>query len=180
MKYLLMLAVVMVAPGCMLELLGTTAIQGELAAESATAGLAALQRAEQMTQTASVDSAIRMYRAEYGKNPASLQVLVPEYIPAVPVGADGRQLSYDPRTGSVGAAGGVIATISQAEQTDMKLLREGIQRHRNVLGYPPGSLKALIQLGYLRSIPKTAGGVDYKYNPATGVLSHPSQAVLGR
>lgn len=172
MKHFVIVMVFVATPGCLLELLGTTAIQGELAAENAAAATGVLRQAERLSQETSVESALRLYRAEHGGNPRTLDELVPDYLPAVPVSKDGTRYGYNPRTGKVTRPAAKSA-LSIVEQREMKRMKNAIQRYKNETGYYPPSLKALVHFGYLTSAPNASNGREYIYNPATGELFYP-------
>jgi hypothetical protein len=92
-----------VLPGCILELLTTTAIQGELQAQNAASATKQLEHTRRMADEMKVKQAIDVYRAENAAYPPSLEALVPEYLDAVPVDPIGKPLfAYDPSTGWFG------------------------------------------------------------------------------
>lgn len=152
--------------GCGLEVLTTTAITGELQKQDAERAVDALDRTEQQTARWEVQQAIEAYRAEHGRNPDSLEELVPEHLAEVPETPEGEPLAYDPATGAVGEAAAQRLQRAKLEEA----IHEYARDHRH---YPP-SLRALTP-EYLDDIPRTESGEPFAYNPQTGVVIHPRQ-----
>ena len=75
--------------GCGVELLTTTAIQGELQAQQMKALKGQVEHAAGTSGQVNLQRAIDTYRAETGVNPPSLEALVPNYIAQIPVQAGG-------------------------------------------------------------------------------------------
>ena len=87
--------------GCGVELLTTTAIQGELQTQQMQAMKRQVQSASDTSGRVTLERAIQTYRAEKGGNPPSLASLVPDYMPAVPKRGDGTEYGYDPARGQL-------------------------------------------------------------------------------
>ncbi len=163
--------------GCGLELLTTTAIQGELAAQSAGTAAQALDYAQSSVTLNNAQRAIDAYRAETGKNPPSLEALVPGYLASVPMRADGSPYGYDPVSGRIldgpvatpapAAGGGSGATVQE--------VAAAVQRYGQENGAYPPSLWSLVP-NYLSNYPKTASGQDFLYDPRTGQVYAPQAA----
>ena len=192
----LMPALAVVLAGCGLELLGTTAIRSGLEAEQAKTLKRTLDYAQETTSRMSAEQGIAAYRAEKGVNPPSLEAAVREgYLTEIPRQADGTSYGYDPVTGMLieGAAPVPYAQVPPAASSALAPSHDGgqgsfaedlktIQQVRGAIGrfkkdtgrFPP-SLHALTPK-YLAEIPKTSGGQDFLYDPATGIVHHPSQA----
>ena len=167
-----------VLSGCFIELLTTTAIQGELAAESAQAAQRQLAYARDSLAEAQLSSAIRMYQAEFGQYPPTLDALVPTHLPSLPLNAEGAPYYYNFRTGAFSpqpppGASLVTANDEQAMQTVRQAIDVFARTNRR---YPP-SLDTLVTFSYLRAIPTTEAGKSYFYNPQTGELRHPDETV---
>ena len=166
--------------GCFVEVLTTTAIQGELAAENAKAAQRQLGYARDSLGETQISSAIRMYQSEFGIYPPSLDSLVPAHLPILPLNAEGAPYYYNSRTGAFSPhpppeAPRVTATDEQAMQT----VRQAINLYaRNNRRYPD-SLEALVTHTYLRALPTTESGKAFVYNPRTGQLRYPDD-VAGR
>jgi hypothetical protein len=162
--------------GCFLELLGTTAIQGQMQKDTATVGLKALKQAEGMKADIEVQHAIQAYRAETGSNPPSLEALVPKWLAAVPTTADGSPYGYDPATGMV--YDGPVrqpsyqAAAAQADAAAMARIREAINAYGTATQYYPPTLQTLVPQ-YLGAVPKTASGKDFIYDMTNGALVNP-------
>lgn len=175
MKHLVLVLLVVPFSGCLLELLTTTAIQGELAAENASTATRALDHAKKATQSTSLQRAINTYHAEKGAYPPSLDALVPRYIDSVPTQPNGQPYPYDPATGQLRAPGGQLNAITSADRKNMQRIQEAINQYGRSTGYYPPSLQALEQYGYLKSVPKTSAGEDFIFYPSTGALRHPAE-----
>lgn len=86
--------------GCLLELLSTAAIEGELQAQTAASGARQMDQAQRMVTELELRQGIDVYRVETGSYPMTLEELVPKYLNAVPVGPDGQpRYDYDSVTG---------------------------------------------------------------------------------
>ena len=168
--------------GCIMELLSTTAIQSTLQAESATAAMKQLHRAQDQANRNTMRQAIGVYTAETGAYPVSLHSLVPEYLAEVPVRPDGLPYDYDPISGTVREARArgpqITIPISDDDRNTMMILRDSIDEYADWTGYYPGSLDALVP-DYIQYVPVTTSRHAYVYNPADGSLQHPAQS-LGR
>lgn len=152
--------------GCGLEVLTTTAITGELQKRDAERAMDTLERTERQTGRWEVQQAVRAYRAEHGRNPASLQELVPEYLANVPKNAQGEPMAYDPATGEV--------FDREGDGQRLARLRQAIQDYAQERRHYPPSLRALTP-EYLSEIPRTEAGEPFAYNPQTGSVLHPRQ-----
>ncbi len=101
MKKLIVVLLVAMMPGCGLELVTTTAIQSELQAEQLKAVNGQVSRASDTTARINIQRAIDTYYAETGRYPATLDELVPQYLPSLPVTPAGTPYAYDPATGKL-------------------------------------------------------------------------------
>ena len=95
------LVVVVTASGCGVELLTTTAIQSELQAEQMKAIKGQVNNAADKSARVNIQHAIDTYYAENGQYPATLEVLVPTYLPSLPTGPNGQAYPYDPTQGKL-------------------------------------------------------------------------------
>jgi len=162
--------------GCFVEVLTTTAIQGELAAEN----VKALKRqtgqmGESMGQVR-LKQAIDTYQAEKGYYPGSLAILSPNYIPQIPEKADGTAYGYDPATGRIldsPPTSGAI-TVTAQDRQNAQAIREAINQYGLATGYYPDSLAQLVPR-FMQSVPKTTSGHAFAYDPPSGTLYHPAQ-----
>lgn len=166
---------VLVLPGCGLELLTTTAITSELAAQNANVASRVLDQAKTSTSQTNAQHAIDLYRAEKGHNPPSLEALVPAYLSEVPRRSDGTPYGYDP-------VGGRLLDTPQAlapgmtDAQKLQTLAEAVQRYGRETGRYPVSLWSLVP-NYVPQLPKTAGGQDFLYDPRNGGVYLPPGAV---
>ena len=179
MRSIVFVLLVLPLTGCIMELLSTTAIQSTLQAESATAAMKQLHRAQDQSNRNTMRQAIGVYTAETGAYPVSLHSLVPEYLAEVPVRPDGLPYEYDPISGTLREAHArgpqITIPISDDDRNTMAMLRDSIYDYADWTGYYPGSLEALIP-DYLRYVPVTTSGHTYVYNPMDGSLRHPAQS----
>ena len=162
--------------GCGLELLTTTAIQGELHAQSAKSAVKQLEFAENTTAKTSIQQAVNIYHAENGAYPNTLDELVPEYLPNIPSKADGSSFGYEPLTGAVTerpAPKPVVRAPTPADLESMNRLRVAIDLYGRNTGYYPPSLPALVP-NYIQELPRTESGQAFVYDPQTGTVYHPA------
>lgn len=174
MRRLLLLALPFALSGCMLELLTSTAIQGELAAQNAQSGMRALDQAKELKARTETESAIRAYQAEFGKFPASLKTLVPSYLPGVPTHADGTPFGYDADTGVLLDSPAPAPQITQEDRKALAELDKAVYAYWEATGYYPPSLASLAPQ-YLTTVPQTSSGEAFGYDPQSGAIYHPSQ-----
>jgi len=175
--------------GCGVDLLTTTAIEGELQAQSAGAALRALNRTKGAVDRITAERAIQVYYAEKGVYPPSLETLVPKWLPETPKRADGTPYGYDPTTGqlldtrSIPSQNGLSsrarrgAQPSAADQSRLADLQHAVQAYRNDKGYNPASLYALVPY-YLDEVPVTSSGAPFIYSMASGTVQLPSTGDL--
>jgi hypothetical protein len=185
MRYAISALVLLGLAGCGVELLTTTAIQGELQAEQLKAMDRQLKGAADSTAQINIQRAIDTYRAEKGANPPSLEALVPAYLPQLPVRPDGLAYGYDPVSGQLtgqgvpvpgalgGAAGGALGA-TEPDRLKIQEIKQAITRYGMATGYYPPTLQALVP-AYLPALPKTTSGHDFAYNNQNGEVWHPAQ-----
>jgi hypothetical protein len=162
--------------GCGVELMATTATQATLQAKQAQAMQGQVGRVSEQMGRTNLERAIQTYKAEKGSFPATLDELVPNYVPAMPRRADGTPYGYDAVTGAVldGPAASAGAVTAQDMQT-MQAIRDAINRYGTAVGYYPGTLDALYP-AYLGKPPRTSAGEPFLYNNQNGAVTHPRQA----
>jgi len=166
--------------GCGVELLTTTAIQGELQTQQMQAMKRQVQSASDTSGRVTLERAIQTYRAEKGGNPPSLASLVPDYVPAVPKRGDGTEYGYDPARGvlldgpaaSAAVPAAAPAGMTPADQQMMAAIRDAITRYGTATGYYPATLDALYP-SYLSKPPRTSAGESFLYNNQNGSVTHP-------
>ena len=172
--------------GCGLELLTTTAIQGDLQAEQLKAMKGQINRTSDTTAKINIQKSIDTYMAEKGSYPATLDALVPDFLPSLPHKPDGTPYGYDSASGKVlddaamnggGAMGQstpVASAPSQADFQKLQQIQSAVARYAREKGAYPASLQALVP-SYVLFLPKTDGGQDYTYSSQTGAVAHPAQ-----
>lgn len=157
-------------PGCMLELLTTTAIEADLQAKQASAAQQTLSNVKSDTGQMSLQQAVDLYNAEKGAYPQSLAMLVPNFIDAIPPRGDGGAFGYNPVTGKVLETD---AGPTAADYLMMEKIRTAINAYGSASGYYPPTLDTLAQAGYLPAPPRTESGQPFNYNNQNGAFSHP-------
>lgn len=180
MRNAIVLVFVALLAGCGVELLTTTAIQGELQAEQMKAMKRQVQNAADTSGRINLERAISTYQAEKGAWPASLDVLVPDYLQSVPVKADGASYNYDPRTGklldgSADALAEAPAAASGPTEQDAQVLEKiqaGIDKYAQDTGYYPATIDQLYPY-YVEVLPRTSAGEHFVYDNQTGYVDFP-------
>ncbi len=162
--------------GCGLELLTTTAIQGELQAEQMKAMKRQVQDSAESMGRVNLERAISTYQAEKGEWPASLEVLVPDYLQAVPTKADGTPYNYDPATGKLVAGPVSVPEVSsgptEKDNQVLEKIQAGISKYAEDTGYYPGTIDQLYP-NYVEVIPRTEAGEEFSYDNQTGAVEYP-------
>ncbi len=175
MKIALLMPLVVLMAGCGVELLTTTAIQGELQAEQLKAMKGQVSHAADASAKINIQRAIDTYLAEKGSYPQSLSDLVPGYLPSLPSKPDGTPYGYDATTGKVlDSATLAAAGPTSADQQKLQQIRNAINQYGMAVGYYPPTLSALVPT-YLPAVPKTDSGEDFYYRCEDGTLMHPAQ-----
>ena len=170
-----LLAVIMLMAGCGVELLTTTAIQGELQAQQMSAMQNQVKNAAGTTGRINLERAIQTYIADKGGNPPSLEALVPDFIPALPKKADGSDYGYDASTGKLtDAPSASRGSISPTDLQMMESIRTAINSYGTATGYYPPTLDALYP-NYLTKLPRTDAGEAFVYNDQNGYVAHPRE-----
>lgn len=166
-------------PGCILEVLTATAIQGELQAQNAASATKQLDRTRRMADEMKIRQAIDVYRAENRENPPSLEALVPNYLDAVPTGPTGDPLyAYDPATGWFGppseAPSAATAAMTPADRANLEAVRSALYDYHAMYREYPQSLNDLAPR-FMDAVPVQPSGQPYRYFPDTGEVYHPSE-----
>jgi len=176
MKTILPAMLILALAGCGVELLTTTAIQGELQAEQATAIKRQVGAAADTTAQINIQRAIDTFQAENGKYPGSLDELVPGYLPSLPTQPDGSPYTYDSASGKLvnGPARNAILGPTAGDRAKMKQITQAVNSYGMATGYYPPSLDALVPQ-YISAIPKTDSGENFVFHPENGALLHPAQ-----
>lgn len=176
---LLMPLLAVVLAGCGVELLTTTAIQGELQAQNIKAATSAVGKSANTIGKINIERAIDTFYAEKGRFPGTLNDLVPGYLPTLPTHSGGMPYGYDPIRGRLldAPVSAPTATASGSTGNDAQKLNQiqaAIHRYGTTTGYYPPSLNALVP-DYLAAVPKTDSGQDFLFDATTGALRNPSQ-----
>lgn len=178
MKRICVLVLALALTGCGVELLTTTAIQGQLQAENAKAATRVLEHVGSQTAKINIKRAIDTYRAEEGVNPPSLEALVPKWLPRLPIKSDGTPYYYDPVMAEV-LDEAPAAPFQQPITADDREFKVGIQRaivqYGRAMGHYPANLETLVQNNLIPYVPLTSSGQSFIYNPQDGSLFHPAE-----
>ncbi|MCX8065991.1 MAG: hypothetical protein N3G21_12615, partial [Candidatus Hydrogenedentes bacterium] len=159
--------------GCGVELLTTTAIQGELQAQQLKSMQRQVQGITNQTAKINLQRAIQTFQAENGRYPTSLNELVPKYLPSIPDAGDGSHFTFDPYTGQINSA---PATIPAEDLRRMEQIKYAVIQFAQLTGYYPASLDVLYP-NYLSFLPTTTNGEQFIYNSQTGAVSHPKMGM---
>lgn len=170
MRYAGILAAGVLLSGCLVDVLTSAAIQGELQAQQATAAQNTLNRVKNDTGQVNLQQAVSLYQAEKGTYPESLDLLVPNFINSIPARADGGAFGYNPITGQVldDDSGPAPADYLMMEQ-----IRVAINNYGAAVQYYPPTLDTLTQTGYLTTYPRTVDGREFIYNNQNGAVAYP-------
>lgn len=177
MRYVLLLALGVMHTGCLLEVMTTTAIQGELAAQNASQGQQALNNARDMKGKTELEQAIKLYAFDTNHYPVMLSDLVPGYLPAVPMRGNGQPFNYDSSTGKILMHGNAIpnqraVSMTQGDVQNLELMRDAIYTYWQTTGRYPQSLDSLTPL-YIDTVPSMSSGGAFLYDVTTGAVNHP-------
>jgi hypothetical protein len=170
MRYCRFLLPALLLPGCMAEVLTSTAIQADLQAKQAGAAQQTLSNVKSDTGQMNLQRAVDLYQADKGSLPASLDLLVPNYIDAIPARGDGSAFGYNPLTGKVLETD---AGPTAADYLMMEQIKTAINAYGAATGLYPPTLDTLNQAGYLPVPPRTESGQPFNYNNQNGAVSHP-------
>lgn len=174
MKTLVIATLIVLLAGCGVELLTTTAIQGELQAQQMTAMKRQLSNAGDQSSRIRIQRAIDTYQAENGFYPSSLNDLVPSHIQSIPTKSDGTEYGYNPTTGRLLDSPMESSGPTRADKQKMQSIALAVDKCSRETGYYPFALNDLVPT-YLTHVPKTDSGVAFVYYPEDGSLFHPDE-----
>ncbi len=161
-----------IVSGCGVELLTTTAIQGELQAKQLKSMQRQVQSISNQTGKINIERAIQTFQAENGRYPTSLAELVPQFLPSLPQPSNDKAYSFDPATGQIIT---VPAAIPTEDIRKMEQIKYAVVQFARTTGYYPANLDSLYP-SYLTFVPRTNDGGPFIYNPQTGAVLHPLQS----
>ena len=167
MRWIFLLFLTVSLSGCLADVLVTTATQGKLQADQATAAQNTLDRVKNDTGLMNLQRTVDTYRADTGHYPESLDVL--GFNP-LPKRGDGGNFGYNPVTGEV------LETDAGPTAADYLLMEDigaAINAYGTAAGYYPPTLDTLAESGYLPELPRTEFGQEFAYNNQNGVFTHP-------
>lgn len=158
-------------PGCLVEMLMTTAATADMAAQNAGELQGTMNQAKIDVDKIRLQEAVDLYAAEKGAYPADLTALVPTHIEAVPLRPDGKAFGYNPIEGEVyDSADGP----APADYIMMENLKTAINAYGTQTGYYPATLDVLYPT-YVPTPPRTATGKPFGYNNFNGEVTHPDE-----
>lgn len=157
--------------GCLVEMLMTSAVTADMAAQNAGEMTGAMSSAQVDTDMVRLQEAVDTYAAEKGEYPTDLSALVPSHLESIPVRPDGKPYGYNPIEGEVYKTndGPAPADFIMMEKIDAAIVRFG-----TATGYYPPTLDALYPT-YLPVPPRTASGKPFGYNNKNGEVTHPDE-----
>ena len=164
-------AMAIMLPGCLVEMLATTAVTADMAAQNASAVTETMNQAQLDTDLVQLQAAVDLYTVEKGTPPTDLAVLVPAHIEAIPSRPDGKPFGYNPIEGVVYESGEGPAP---ADYFTMEKLEVAITSFGTATGYYPPTLDALYPT-YYPQLPRTASGKPFTYNNQNGEITHPDE-----
>lgn len=172
---LLVFSIITLMTNCGVELLTTTAIQGELQAQQLKSMQRQVQTVSNQTAKINLQRAIQTFQAENGRYPTSLNELVPKYLPSIPEAGGGSHFTFDPYTGQIVT---MPATVPIDDLRRMEQIKYAVLQFAQVTGYYPASLEVLYP-NYISFYPTTVSGEQFLYDPQTGAVSHPKSTIYG-
>jgi len=178
MRFLILSSLMIALPGCLMETLTVTAIQGEMAAQNASSATRTLSYAKDSQAKTQLQHSINAYAAEHGQYPSSLELLIPNYLASMPTQSNGQPYAYDPATGAIGS-GYTTQTpqypeVTQQDLKNLEKISKGIYLYWESTGSYPQSLDTLTPL-YMTDLPKMSNGENYWYNAQTAEVYHPAE-----
>lgn len=157
--------------GCLVEMLMSSAVTADMAAQNAGEMTGAMSSAQVDTDMVRLQEAVDAYAAEKGAFPSDLSALVPAHIEAVPLRPDGKPYGYNPLEGEVYKSGEGPAP---ADYVLMEKIDAAIVSFGTATGYYPPTLDALYPT-YLPLPPRTASGKPFGYDNKNGEVTHPDE-----
>ncbi len=167
MRWIILISLTISLSGCLADVLVTTATQGKLQADQASAAQNTLNRVKNDTGLMNLQRAVDTYRAETGHYPESLDRL--GFNP-LPKRGDGGNFGYNPVTGEV------LETDAGPSSADYLLMEDigaAINAYGTASGHYPITLDTLAETGYLPTLPRTESGQEFAYNNQNGIFTHP-------
>ena len=157
--------------GCLVEMLMTSAVTADMAAQNAGEMKGTMSSAQIDTDLVRLQEAVDTYTAEKGAFPSDLSALVPTHIEALPMRPDGKPYGYNPIEGEVYRSGEGPAP---GDYFLMQRIDVAIKNFGATTGYFPPTLDALYPT-YLPLPPRTASGKPFSYNNQNGEVTHPDE-----
>ena len=159
--------------GCLVDMLMTTAITADMAAQEASSATGVVNQAELETAQYKLQDALEYYYAEKESYPASLDALVPTYIEAIPTRPDGEAFGYNPVEGAIYVNN---KGPSPEDYLLMEAIKAAIQQFGTATGFYPPTLDDLYP-NYLPRLPRTTSGVAFGYDNQNGRVTHPNEGL---
>ena len=171
MKAALATALAFLLSGCLAEMLVTTAVGADMAAQSASSTVGSMNEAQMDMDFTLLQEAVEYYYYDHEGYPSDLNQLVPKYIESIPTRPDGEPFGYNPVTGTVYESNEGPAP---ADYLMMESLKTAINNYGMSTGYYPPTLDDLYPT-YVQLPPRTANGQPFIYNNQNGRVEHPDE-----
>ncbi len=170
-KGTLCLGMAFLLSGCLVEMLMSTAVTADMAAQNAGEIQGTFTDAQVDIDMVRLQEAVDLYATEKEAFPADLSALVPAYIDAVPLRPDKKPYGYNPIEGEVYKTSDGPAP---ADYFTMQKIETAIHSFGTNTGYYPPTLDALYPM-YIPTLPRTASGKPFNYNNQDGLVTHPDE-----
>jgi hypothetical protein len=172
-KGALVVTLAVVMPGCLVDMLMTTAITADMAAQQASSATGTLNQAQYDVSKMELEEALEYYYYEKEAYPRSLNELAPQYIDEVPMRPDGEPFGYNPIEGTIYPNNKGPSTADYFLMEDIKV---AINNYGNATGLYPPSLDDLYP-NFMPSPPRTSTGEQFGYDNQNGNLTHPREGM---
>ena len=173
MKLLGIIAFSLCLQGCLIDMLMTTAITADMAAQQASSASGTMNQTQIDIAMIELQDALEYYYIEKESYPRDLSALVPTYIAAIPLRPDGEAFGYNPIEGTIYENNKGPSTEDYFVMEDIKI---AINNFGNSTGFYPPALDDLYP-NFMPMLPRTSAGATFGYNNQDGTLTHPNEGL---
>lgn len=173
MKLLGIVAMSLCLSGCLIDMLMTTAITADMAAQQASSASNTMNQTQLDMSMLELQEALDYHFMEKEHYPRDLSALVPTYIAAIPTRPDGEPFGYNPIEGTIYENNKGPSTADYLLMEDIKV---AINHFGNATGYYPPTLDDLYP-NYMPTLPRTSSGATFGYDNQNGALTHPNEGL---
>ena len=159
--------------GCLVDMLMTTAITADMAAQQASSATNNLNQVQLESDQIRLQEALDYYYFEKESYPRDLYTLVPEFIEAIPTRPDGEAFGYNPISGQIYMNANGPSTEDYFKMEEIKV---AINNFGNATGYYPEKLDDLYP-NFMVTLPRTSTGEEFNYENSNGRLTHPREGL---